>query len=134
MHTILYCTHTILYTILCILYCTVHTLFCILYCVYYTVLYTHYSVYNTVYIILYCTHTIYCTFFSRHYCLPSHCNDYRGVRNRHTGEPGVANCEIVRGDGDEIWLVATRRIRPGPRGYAELLTFYGEDYEELEDV
>ncbi|KAJ1442238.1 hypothetical protein B484DRAFT_390224 [Ochromonadaceae sp. CCMP2298] len=70
-----------------------------------------------------------CTFFSRHYCLPSHCNDYRGVVNRHTGEAGEANCEIVRGDRDEIWLVATRRISPGPRGYAELLTFYGEGYE-----
>ncbi|KAJ1407606.1 hypothetical protein B484DRAFT_403748 [Ochromonadaceae sp. CCMP2298] len=69
-----------------------------------------------------------CTFFSRHYCLPSHCNDYRGVVNRHTGEAGESNCEIVRGDGDEIWLVATRRISPGPLGYAELLTYYGEGY------
>jgi hypothetical protein len=69
-----------------------------------------------------------CTFFSRHYCLPSHCNDYRGVVNRHTGEDGEANCEIVPGDGDEIWLVATRGISPGPLGYAELLTYYGEGY------
>ncbi|KAJ1379656.1 hypothetical protein B484DRAFT_462448 [Ochromonadaceae sp. CCMP2298] len=70
-----------------------------------------------------------CTFFSRHYCLSSHCNDYRGVVSRQTGEAGEANCEIVRGDPDEIWLVATCRISPGPRGYAELLTFYGEKYE-----
>ncbi|KAJ1392980.1 hypothetical protein B484DRAFT_408335 [Ochromonadaceae sp. CCMP2298] len=70
-----------------------------------------------------------CSFFARYYCRPSHCNDFRNLRNRYTGEHGVANCEIVRGDGDDLWLVATRKITPGSRGYEETLTFYGDEWD-----
>jgi hypothetical protein len=72
-----------------------------------------------------------CELYAQHWCIPSHCNDYRGLENRHTGAPGVANCALVRGDGDDVWLVAIREMRPGPRGYVEALTDYGEDCDPL---
>jgi hypothetical protein len=72
-----------------------------------------------------------CELYAQHWCIPSHCNDYRGLENRHTGALGVANCALVRGDGDDIWLVAIREMRPGPRGYVEALTDYGEDCDPL---
>jgi hypothetical protein len=72
-----------------------------------------------------------CEQYAQHWCIPSHCNDYRGLENRHTGALGVANCALVRGDGDDIWLVAIREMRPGPRGYVEALTDYGEDCDPL---
>jgi hypothetical protein len=75
-----------------------------------------------------------CTDLAYYYCLPSHCNDYRGVRNKFTGELGEINCELVHCDGDEIWIVSTRKIVPGPRGYAELLTYYGVEFDELNAV
>ncbi|KAJ1431678.1 hypothetical protein B484DRAFT_448237 [Ochromonadaceae sp. CCMP2298] len=72
-----------------------------------------------------------CSMYARYYCIPSHCNDYRALRNRYTGTLGQANCELVRGDGDDVWLVATRMMLPGPRGYTEALTFYGDEWDEL---
>ncbi|KAJ1383846.1 hypothetical protein B484DRAFT_440601 [Ochromonadaceae sp. CCMP2298] len=68
---------------------------------------------------------------SMYYCIPSHCNDFRNLVHRDIGAAGVVNCELVRGDGDDIWLVATRMMIPGPEGFIEALTDYGEECDPV---